>query len=817
MASVVPPMDLSSFTVPRLKALCKERKITGYSKLSKNALIQKLTQAENADIFISAAPQSTSRDPEDFILLENSHGCINAENSVALSPSAVVAANSTVGNAMNRPYPGLGKVHVPIKTSLPVKNLPPPSLSDTLDVGSCLNTGGSSCAPSYTGNTSVLQGLSSQTSSLLHCSPFGDTEHQNGLEHLPHQLPSMITSNFNASSSDNTGVMRIYDIPIQAHITAEFPRPVPVGSACHNTLVSAVNQHNSAQKYLSGAKRPLKTFLVSLQTKKKTQDLNCENESPAAYPTSGFNMSVVPSRHQNLLSRPIVSPDIHPTSWSLAPAEVKHSQLVLSAPVRKRFKPLMVNQQTTGSGTPTMPPASENCNRNGHLISEYSMSALYYLDFVPSSTAPSLVPITLPPSLVQRKRVQRWAIILSGLSDHERRQCVLVSRMFRYAVYLSASHLLYHGYKGRRLTTDISQRYSQAMTNMWPYLRLREGESLQRRRAYERSFLADFFRSVGLPTPIAEHLWSSPDHEQQIVVALRFVLSRLCFALCLGAGAGRKDCISWLRGTVVDAQEIIKGEVWSITVASAPSTSDYLSLTKETLYVLEATCEVVGHPSTPISQASEAAPPISTNRATDAYPVRADWSVYITQHAIGPSMGSLPEPLLTRLKWANHEEYDGGISRHWLARIAKEGMPGIAKRVVAERYVLACVVGNGYALPLIMHAGQLTEPFASSISGEWMSTSEMAQDFAGLLPQISAARPASKALSVNFYLPGHHHVESVHFATSDGRPLHTALAVVQTPHREYYILRDNGMQVGCEEEGVAIVWQQILKCDRSGL
>lgn len=90
-----------------------------------------------------------------------------------------------------------------------------------------------------------------------------------------------------------------------------------------------------------------------------------------------------------------------------------------------------------------------------------------------------------------------------------------------FPVYLSASHLLYHGYKGRRLTTDISQRYSQAMTNMWPYLRLREGESLQRRRAYERSFLADFFRSVGLPTPIAEHLWSSPDHEQQIVVALR--------------------------------------------------------------------------------------------------------------------------------------------------------------------------------------------------------------------------------------------------------------------------------------------------------
>lgn len=50
----------------------------------------------------------------------------------------------------------------------------------------------------------------------------------------------------------------------------------------------------------------------------------------------------------------------------------------------------------------------------------------------------------------------------------------------------------------------------------------------------------------------------------------------------------------------------------------------------------------------------------------------------------------------------------------------------------------------------------------------------------------------------------------------NGRPLHPALAAVQTPGREYYILRDNGMQVGCEEEGVALVWMGLLGCDALG-
>ncbi|OCH83558.1 hypothetical protein OBBRIDRAFT_742965, partial [Obba rivulosa] len=103
-----------------------------------------------------------------------------------------------------------------------------------------------------------------------------------------------------------------------------------------------------------------------------------------------------------------------------------------------------------------------------------------------------------------------------------------------------------------------------------------------------------------------------------------------------------------------------------------------------------------------------------------------------------------------------------------------------------------------------------------SVSGRWMSAIEMAQDFAGLPARTALESVRLKESSLDLYLPEHHHVESVHFTFSGGQPLIPALAVIQTPHHEYYILRDNGMQIGCEEENVAEVWREVLSCDASG-
>lgn len=75
----------------------------------------------------------------------------------------------------------------------------------------------------------------------------------------------------------------------------------------------------------------------------------------------------------------------------------------------------------------------------------------------------------------------------------------------------------------------------------------------------------------------------------------------------------------------------------------------------------------------------------------------------------------------------------------------------------------------------------------------------------------------SLSLIIGHLSSSHHHVESVHFQTSDKKAFHPAVATVQTLAREYYILKDNGMLIGTEEDGVNPLWQVLLECDEKGL
>ena len=88
--------------------------------------------------------------------------------------------------------------------------------------------------------------------------------------------------------------------------------------------------------------------------------------------------------------------------------------------------------------------------KSSHLVSYGPQETLPVTIVAPSSTAsvkllsppyldfsvlpvPVLGLIGMPPSISDRKKVYSWSIILSGVSDIERRACILVSRMFRYA------------------------------------------------------------------------------------------------------------------------------------------------------------------------------------------------------------------------------------------------------------------------------------------------------------------------------------------------------------------------------------------------
>lgn len=127
----------------------------------------------------------------------------------------------------------------------------------------------------------------------------------------------------------------------------------------------------------------------------------------------------------------------------------------------------------------------------------------------------------------------------------------------------------------------------------------------------------------------------------------------------------------------------MKGEIWSIKLCSGTNT--------EVFYVLESTCEVVGHPPAS-SHPTGSSHPIPDSSAS-VMTVRSDWSTYISQRML-PLHGSPPRPLLDHLKWLNHEEYEKGMSKLWLTRVANEGDFGRYKLVVAERYILASVAGN---------------------------------------------------------------------------------------------------------------------------
>ncbi|KAL1743613.1 hypothetical protein HDZ31DRAFT_40528 [Schizophyllum fasciatum] len=398
---------------------------------------------------------------------------------------------------------------------------------------------------------------------------------------------------------------------------------------------------------------------------------------------------------------------------------------------------------------------------------------LYCIDDIITSIPTNHPAISLPPSIRNRKHVGAWAIILSAVERADLPQCALVSRMIRYAVYLSAGVRLARYFDGKRLSDD-TKNTPMKTANLWSYLRAREKEMAAKFDVFESSWLSR--ACAKLYCPIAWRLWTCSDHPKQATIAVRFLLTHLYFDVSVQERWTWKDDF-----VIIDAQEAHREQVWRITTGEGGTTQTY--------HVLEATCEVIGgvDPSLP-------APPSGT--AYSALPIRADWSNYVAMQESGGA-----DSLLQHVSWEHKGEYERGISRLWLQRIATEGNEGREKLDVARRYVYACIVPN-------------------SVSGRYMRLTEMAQEFHGVETKGIASGDhlrQKQTMKFNLFLPGHHHVESVHFTTAGGTRLHAAVAVVQTPGREYFILRDNGMQIGCEEDGVAEVFMKMLGCDRRGV
>jgi hypothetical protein len=108
-------------------------------------------------------------------------------------------------------------------------------------------------------------------------------------------------------------------------------------------------------------------------------------------------------------------------------------------------------------------------------------------------------------------------------------------------------------------------------------------------------------------------------------------------------------------------------ELWEVTLRNSGE-SAYV------LFVLAMTGEAIGS---------------QHGQEPSTYQLRQDWGSYIT------SLGRDTTKTLNKyLRCANEEDFDRGISKLWLKRMAHEGRLGSMKRSVAERYVMASVIAN---------------------------------------------------------------------------------------------------------------------------
>jgi hypothetical protein len=330
------PSDLSKLNVSQLKAICKERRIVGYSKLAKAALIRKLGElAPSSQSPSSAQTQST-------------------RTQVQSSPLLSAQVNDFPAPAAQRPM-----------------GMPSPGFSPR--------------EPNTVLGTHIPQ--SSATS---------------GSGSIP---PSFLSRDRGQNSDPSASAL---NLPVSKRISSEMSSEISQGHHANAQQAGPLAKKPkvvAASSPLSAAGRAAIPFLTSVHV---PGDRGVPDSSFSALPGS----ALVPGSKEK-------------------EGHQRNGRTQTVSMSGKRFKPLNVIR----------PLSATLGDRNGSRCSQKNKSAnvtaqpilLWHLDF-PAPPEPSLLSaITIPPPLSQRKLVQRWAVILSGLSDKERLRCCLVSKLIRYA------------------------------------------------------------------------------------------------------------------------------------------------------------------------------------------------------------------------------------------------------------------------------------------------------------------------------------------------------------------------------------------------
>jgi hypothetical protein len=230
----------------------------------------------------------------------------------------------------------------------------------------------------------------------------------------------MVGTYYPASQASNSN-------PSSFLLVTNPPVTIPVLSATHEQ--SSIT--TTADVAPRGKKRSLEQSTHVPSKQRKALD-PLASSLPVTTRNTYFKVPAIPASRNVISKPPAVSP-IYSGSVSRSVDSNVRTRPLNQSPQSalsgnknvNRFVPLVIKKATSSSvSVRNAPPAADP----GDVV----QPSLQYLDF-PAFQQWSLEPISLPPSLSQRKEVPRLALILSGISVDQVRECAQVSRLFRYA------------------------------------------------------------------------------------------------------------------------------------------------------------------------------------------------------------------------------------------------------------------------------------------------------------------------------------------------------------------------------------------------
>lgn len=349
MANSLPSLttDYSKFTVPQLKDACKELSITGYSKLGKAALLERLAQhAEHA-----------KQKPKETV------GSLTEHDIQSLASEAGQEKANSSNSGSRRSYP------------------------DDSSFAGALYDGQLLQESSLPQNSPPLDRLTKATSAVAN-------------ENRPTNPSALSTPSANVSVIKVPSKRK--ENPPGANSSSRTPNPLRDGKKAKPLVILDLDRRILNAPLASSNLH--ECAVVSENSIKNSSSVQSSDESTGvSASTVMIEMVKFPEASSRSLTRNQV----------LAPSR--------SFTQSRRFIPPKTMQRNNLS--------------QAHQSSKHPVrpSGGFASFDVHSLTCFALKAIEMPPSLSQRKRVHAWSVILSGLSDPERRQCALVSRMLRYA------------------------------------------------------------------------------------------------------------------------------------------------------------------------------------------------------------------------------------------------------------------------------------------------------------------------------------------------------------------------------------------------